>query len=54
MYVGLTELKVDSQGMGKTGTFLLNDNTRRNVTEPRMIVSRICFKLMNSLGFLYS
>lgn len=52
MYVGLTELKVDSQGMGKTGTFLLNDNTRRNVT--RMIVSRICFKLMNSLGFLHS
>lgn len=53
-YVGLTEFKVDSQGMGKTGTFLLHDNTTRNVTEPGMAVSGTCFKSMNSLGFLHS
>lgn len=32
-HVDFTELKVDPQGIGKTGTFLPHDNTRRNVTE---------------------
>lgn len=53
-YVGLTEFKVDSPGMGKTGSFLLHNKTRRNVTEPRVAASGICFKSMNSLGFLHS
>lgn len=50
-----SELKVDAQGLGKTGVFfLLDGNTRRNVTEHGVAVRSICFKLRNLLGFLHS
>lgn len=45
---------MDKTGTDKTGTFLLQGNTRRNVPEHRMTASGICFKLMNFLGFLHS
>lgn len=53
-YVGLTEFKVDSPGMGKQALFFCTIRLEGMSQSPRVAASGICFKLMNSLGFLHS